>query len=161
MADPGGQGRVRESVVDYNGKLYLGAGGSDFVAQYDKEEAAPATGRANSGSTQVVGLMDGKLVIGGHFYAVGDQEETVAGGAPGDVDQKGDPILNPFGECKRRQGIAAYSFGATRPELAPCILGQPAGVGAAREGIRLHTAESSRGSAGWCRTPARLSPASP
>ena len=61
-------------------------------------------------------------------------------GAPGDVDQKGDPILNPFGECKRRQGIAAYSFGATRPELAPRILGQLQLVWALHaEGIRLHT----------------------
>ena len=40
-----GKGAFGESVVKYNGKLYLGAGG-DFVAQYDKEEAAPATGRA-------------------------------------------------------------------------------------------------------------------
>src|SRR5215208_3761979 len=31
-----GKGAFGESVVDYNGKLYLGAGGSDFVAEYDK-----------------------------------------------------------------------------------------------------------------------------
>src|SRR5215211_1110416 len=107
-----GVGAFGLSVVKYNGKLYLGAGGSDFVGQYDKARGGSRDWvRDTSGSTQAVGLMDGKLVIGGHFYAVGDQRgDRCGGGRPGDVNQKGDPVLNPFGECKRRQGIAAYSL---------------------------------------------------
>ena len=92
-----GKGAFGQSVVDYNGKLYLGAGGSDFVGQYDKARGgAPGWARDTSGSTQVVEVMDGKLVIGGHFYAVGDQGGDRCGaGRPGDVDQKGNPILDP------------------------------------------------------------------
>jgi hypothetical protein len=53
-----GVGAFGQSVVDYNGKLYLGAGGSDFVAQYDKGGGgARDWARDTSGSTQVVGLM--------------------------------------------------------------------------------------------------------
>ena len=73
-----------ESVVDHNGKLYLGAGGSDFVAQYDKAGGGSRDWhRDTSGSVQAVVLMDGKLVIGGHFYAVGDQGgDRCGGGTP-------------------------------------------------------------------------------
>jgi outer membrane protein assembly factor BamB len=31
-----GEATFGQSVVDHNGKLFLGAGGSDFVAEYDK-----------------------------------------------------------------------------------------------------------------------------
>ena len=70
-----------ESVVNYNGKLYLGAGGSDFVAEFDKTRGgARGWVRDTSGSTQAVEVMDAKLVIGGHFYAVGDQGGDRCGG---------------------------------------------------------------------------------
>ena len=138
--------------------------GRHFVAHATREEAAPATGRSTSGSTQVVGLMDGKLVIGGHFYAVGDQGGDRCGaGAPRDVDQKGDPILNPFGECKSRQGIAAYSFGGQLdPNWHPACSGSYSLVWALHvEGDRLHTGGEFKKVSRVTQTSyARLSPAS-
>jgi hypothetical protein len=161
-----GKGAFGQSVVDYNGKLYLGAGGSDFVGQYDKARGgAPGWARDTSGSTQVVEVMDGKLVIGGHFYAVGDQGGDRCGaGRPGDVDQKGNPILNPYGECKTRQGIAAYSFrGALDTDWAPAYSGSYSLVWALHaEGLRLHTGgEFKRVSGVVQNSYSRLSPASP
>src|SRR5215207_3175346 len=99
-------GAFGESVVKYNGKLYLGAGGSDFVGQYDKARGgARGWARDTSGSTQAVEVMDGKLVIGGHFYALGDQGgDRCGGGRPDDVDHNGKPKLDPYGECQRRPG---------------------------------------------------------
>ena len=160
-----GEGAFGESVVDHNGKLYLGAGGSDFVAQYDKGGGGSRDWvRDTSGSVQVVGLMDGKLVIGGHFYAVGDQRgDRCGGGRPGDVDQKGDPVLNPFGECKRRQGIAAYSLkGALDRNWHPAYSGSFSLVWALHvEGDRLHTGGEFKKVSGVTQTSyARLSPAS-
>ena len=135
------------------------------MAQYDKGGGgARDWARDTSGSTQVVGLMDGKLVIGGHFYAVGDQGGDRCGaGRPGDVDQKGDPILNPFGECKSRQGIAAYSFGGQLdPNWHPAYSGSYSLVWALHvEGDRLHTGGEFKKVSGVTQTSyARLSPAS-
>ena len=161
-----GKGAFGLSVVDYNGKLYLGAGGSDFVAEYDKARGgALGWARDTSGSTQVVEVMDGKLVIGGHFYAVADQGGDRCGwGRPGDVDQKGNPILNSYGECKTRQGIAAYSFrGALDPDWAPAYSGSYSLVWALHaEGLRLHTGGEFKQVSGVVQNSyARLSPASP
>jgi hypothetical protein len=161
-----GKGAFGESVVDYNGKLYLGAGGSDFVAEYDKARGgAPGWARDTSGSTQVLEVMDGKLLIGGHFYAVADQGgDRCGGGRPEDVDKKGNPILNPYGECKTRQGIAAYSFlGALDPDWAPAYSGSYSLVWALHaEGLRLHTGgEFKRVSGVVQNSYARFSPASP
>src|SRR5215217_3499740 len=121
-----GVGAFGQSVVDHNGKLYLAAGGSDFVAEYDKT-AAGARGwvRDTSGSAQAVAVYDGQLVVGGHFYEVADQGgDNCGAGRPGDVDQKGNPILDPNNECKTRQGIAAYSFqGALDPDWHPVYSG--------------------------------------
>jgi hypothetical protein len=161
-----GEGAFGESVVKYNGKLYLGAGGSDFVGQYDKAGGGARDWvRDTSGSTQVVALMDGKLVIGGHFYAVGDQGGDRCGvGRPGDVDQKGDPVLNSFGECESRQGIAAYSFGGQLdPNWHPAYSGSYSLVWALHvEGDRLHTGGEFKKVSGVTQTSyARLSPGSP
>jgi hypothetical protein len=108
--------------------------------------------------------MDGKLVIGGHFYAVGDQSGDRCGaGRPGDVDQKGNPILDPFGECKTRQGIAAYSFGGQLdPNWHPAYSGSYSLVWALHvEGDRLHTGGEFKKVSGVTQTSyARLSPAS-
>jgi hypothetical protein len=111
--------------------------------------------RDTSGSTQTVEVTDVKLVVGGHFCAVADQGGDRCGaGRPGDVDQKGNPILNPYGECPMRQGIAAYSLqGVLAPNWAPAYSGSYCLVWALRvEGSRLHTGGESRRSAGWCRT---------
>jgi hypothetical protein len=154
------------SVVDHNGKLYLGAGGSDFVGEYDKARGgARGWARDTSGSTQAVEVLDGKLVIGGHFYAVADQGGDRCGrGRPGDVDQNGNPILNPYGECKTRQGIASYSFrGALDPDWHPAYSGSYNLVWELHaEGLRLHTGGEFKKVSGVTQNSyARLSPTSP
>jgi hypothetical protein len=160
-----GVGAFGESVVKYNGKLYLAAGGSDFVGQYDKARGGSRDWvRDTSGSVQVVGLMDGKLVIGGHFYAVGDQGGDYCGaGRPGDVDKNGIPTLDPNNECKTRQGIAAYSFqGSLEPDWHPVYSGSYSLVWALHvEGSRLHTGGEFKKVSGVVQNSyARLSPAS-
>jgi hypothetical protein len=160
-----GVGAFGESVVKYNGKLYLAAGGSDFVGQYDKARGGSRDWvRDTSGSVQVVGLMDGKLVIGGHFYAVGDQGGDYCGaGRPGDVDKNGIPTLDPNNECKTRQGIAAYSFqGSLAPNWHPVYSGSYSLVWALHvEGSRLHTGGEFKKVSGVVQNSyARLSPAS-
>ena len=45
--------------------------------------------------------MDGKLVIGGHFYAVGDQEETVA-------------VRGAQGTSTRREILSSIPSGSAR-----------------------------------------------
>ena len=160
-----GVGAFGESVVKYNGKLYLGAGGSDFVGQYDKARGGSRDWvRDTSGSVQVVGLMDGKLVVGGHFYAVGDQGgDNCGAGRPGDVDQNGIPTLDPNNECATRQGIAAYSFqGSLDPDWHPVYSGSYSLVWALHvEGSRLHTGGEFKKVSGVVQNSyARLSPAS-
>jgi hypothetical protein len=108
--------------------------------------------------------MDGKLVIGGHFYAVGDQGGDRCGaGRPGDVGKNGKPKLNPYGECKRRQGIAAYSFTGALAPWNPAYSGSYSLVWALHaEGKRLHTGGQFKKVSGVVQhSYARLSPASP
>jgi len=160
-----GEGAFGLSVVAHDGKLYLGAGGSDFVAEFDKAGGgARGWVRDTSGSAQAVAVMEDKLVVGGHFYEVGDQAGDRCGaGRPGDVNQKGDPTLDPFGECQRRQGIAAYSFqGALDPDWDPAYSGSYSLVWELHvEGTRLHTGGEFKKVSGIVQNSyARLSPAS-
>src|ERR687889_566918 len=159
-----GTGAFGQSVVDHNGKLYLAAGGSDFLAEYDKRaRGARGWRRDTSGSAQAVALLDDKLVVGGHFYAVGDQGGDRCGaGRPGDVDQKGNPTLDPYGECQRRQGIAAYSFGGQLDPWDPAYSGSYSLVWELHvEGLRLHTGGEFKKVSGVVQNSyARLSPAS-
>jgi hypothetical protein len=108
--------------------------------------------------------MDGKLVIGGHFYYAGDDRGDRCGeGRPGDLTQDGKPKLNPYHECQRRQGIAAYSFGGRLFPWAPVYSGSYSLVWALHaEGKRLHTGGQFKKVSGVVqRSYARLSPASP
>src|ERR671921_1386123 len=117
--------------------LYLGTGGSDNLAKYDKT-AGGARGwrRDTSGSVQVVEVMDGQLVIGGHFWEVADQVGDTCRHRGG-----GKQNLDPRNECKTRKGIAAYSFeGALDPHWSPTYAGKYSLVWALHvDGARLHT----------------------
>jgi hypothetical protein len=155
-----GTGTFGQSVVDHNGKLYLAAGGSDFVAEFDKT-AGGARGwkRDTSGSAQAVAIYDGQLVVGGHFYYVGDDKADKCG-----AGRPGDPQLDPNGECQRRQGIAAYSLGGKLdPNWAPAYSGSYSLVWEVHsEGLRLHTGGQFKKVSGVVQhSYARLSPASP
>jgi hypothetical protein len=127
------------SVVNTNGALYLGAGGSDYLAEFSKANGGnPNWVRDTSGSVQVVEVMDGQLVIGGHFWEVADQLVDM-------VDKCGhgrsEPDLDPNGKCETRKGIAAYSFsGRLDPNWSPTYAGKYSLVWALHvdEG-RLHT----------------------
>src|SRR5918999_1588914 len=125
------------SLVKANGALYLGTGGSDYLAKYDKK-AGGARGwrRDTSGSVQVVEVMDGQLVIGGHFWEVADQLGDKCGHRGG-----GTQVLDPNDECQTRKGIAAYSFsGRLDPDWSPTYAGKYSLVWALHvEGSRLHT----------------------
>jgi hypothetical protein len=133
-ADPTSWGM---SLVKANGALYLGTGGSDYLAKYDKT-AGGARGwrRDTSGSVQVVEMMDGQLVIGGHFWEVADQLGDKCG------HRKGGPqALDPNDECQTRKGIAAYSFsGRLDSNWSPMYAGKYSLVWALHvDGTRLHT----------------------
>jgi hypothetical protein len=163
-----GEAAFGQSVVDHNGKLYLAAGGSDFLAEFDKDPTAGgARGwvRDTSGSAQAVAVYDGQLVVGGHFYEVGDEGGDRCGaGRPGDVDQNDIPTLDPNNECKTRQGIAAYSFGGQlAPNWDPAYSGSYSLVWELHaEGLRLHTGGEFKTVSGVVQNSyARISPASP
>ena len=138
------------SVVKANGALYLGAGGSDYLAQYDKRADGSCCSqnlgwrRDTSGSVQVVEEMEGQLVIGGHFWEVADQQ----GDQLVDMVNKcghgrSEPDLDPSGECYTRKGIAAYSFGGSLQDWSPTYAGKYSLVWALHvdetDETRLHT----------------------
>ena len=113
-----GAGSFGLSVVDHNGKLFLAAGGSDFVAEFDKTTGGDRGWKQDtSGSAQAVAVLDDKLVVGGHFLEVADQPDDDCGRRLGAQD--------PNDECQTRKGIAAYSFdGALDPNWAPMYVGK-------------------------------------
>jgi hypothetical protein len=119
-ADPASWGM---SVAQANGALYLGTGGTDYLAKYGKTAGGARSWRSDtSGSVQVVEVMDGQLVIGGHFWEVADQLSDNCGhGRTGDVEN-GIPTLDPKDECKTRKGIAAYSFEGVPFEGVPVLV---------------------------------------
>jgi hypothetical protein len=127
------------SVARANGALYLGAGGSDYLAKYDKTAGGTRGWRRDtSGSVQVVEEMEGQLVIGGHFWEVADQ----AGEQPNDSCGHGRSTeLDPNDECQTRKGIASYSFeGVLDSDWRPMYAGKYSLVWALEvEGARLHT----------------------
>jgi len=137
-ADPASWGM---SVVEANGALYLGAGGSDYLAEFSKASGGkPNWLRDTSGSVQVVEVMDGQLLIGGHFWEVAD--ETVA-----NQDEKScghgrppDGTLDPDNLCQTRMGIAAYSFDGQLDPWSPMYAGKYSLVWALHvDGTTLHT----------------------
>jgi hypothetical protein len=160
-----GEAAFGQSVVDHNGKLYLAAGGSDFLAEFDKDlGGSRGWVRDTSGSAQAVTVYDGQLVVGGHFYEVGDEGGDRCGaGRPGDVDQKGIPTLDPNNECATRQGIAAYSFQGSLADWNPAYLGSYSLVWEVHvDGLRLHTGGEFKKVSGVVQNSyARLSPALP
>jgi hypothetical protein len=134
-ADPASWGM---SVAQANGALYLGAGGSDYLAKYDNGPTATGSRswvRDTSGSVQVVEVMNGQLVIGGHFWEVADQLNDSCGHG------RSTDTLDLNGECQTRKGIAAYSFeGVLEPNWDPLYAGKYSLVWALHvEGAGLHT----------------------
>src|SRR5919112_196856 len=133
------------SVAQTSDNLYLGVGGTDYIAEFSKATGARVWKRDTSGSTQVVEVMDGQLVIGGHFVEVAD-DGTPTDTTPFRDDWCGarspDPAtLDPNNECQRREGLAAYSLGgALDPDWDPALEGKYLLAWALHvDGRRLHT----------------------
>ena len=59
------------SLATDGSALYLGAGGSDYVARYGLD-GLQHWKRDTSGSSQSVEIHDGELLVGGHFREVAD-----------------------------------------------------------------------------------------
>ena len=126
------------SVESHEGSVYLGAGGSDFLASYPGDgDGRRAWVRDTSGSVQVVERMGGRLVVGGHFWEVADGAGDACGHRSGDNDQTLDPSHpdgphypnpdpdRPDDRCATRHGLAAYSFsGELDPGWAPMLGGK-------------------------------------
>ena len=127
------------SLVNANGALYLGAGGSDYLAEFSKTDGKITWLSDTSGSVQVVEVMDSQLVIGGHFWEVAGQPADQPDASCGHGRSK--PELDPNDECQTRKGIAAYSFeGVLDPNWDPLYAGKYSLVWALHvEGSRLHT----------------------
>jgi hypothetical protein len=135
-----GTGGFGISVVQDGGNLYLGAGGNDFLARYPKASGgARAWIRDTSGSAQVVEIMDGQLVAGGHFVEVADEARDNCGNRSSNPD-----TLDPNDECQTRKGLAIYSFdGQLNPNWDPALTGKynlawALHPEATPEGTRLH-----------------------
>jgi Ca2+-binding RTX toxin-like protein len=133
------------SVAQTSDNLYLGVGGTDYIAEFSKADGRRVWKRDTSGSTQVVEVMDGQLVIGGHFVEVAD-DGTPTDTTPFRDDFCGarspDPgTLDPNNECQTREGLAAYSLGgALDPDWDPALEGKYLLAWALHvEGRRLHT----------------------
>ena len=101
-----GAGAFGQSVVDHDGKLYLAAGGSDFLAEYDKTaKGARGWVRDTSGSAQAVAVLDDSWWSGGTSTRSGIRAATVAGrGAPGTSTRKA--ILRSTPTASARGGRA-------------------------------------------------------
>jgi hypothetical protein len=155
-----GEGAFGHSVVDQSRKLYLAAGGSDFLAEVSKTTGKRNWVRDTSGSTQAVAVLDGQLVIGGHFWEVAADR---AGDKCGSGQGSSNPKLDPHDECHTRKGIAAYSFsGRLDPNWSPEYSGSYSLVWELHaEGSSLHTGGQFKEVSGVTQSSyARLSPAS-
>jgi hypothetical protein len=157
-----GEGAFGHSVVDHGRKLYLAAGGSDFLAEFDKGAGGQRSWvRDTSGSAQAVAVLDRQLVVGGHFWEVAvDEASDKCGSRQGTLA----PMrLDPDDECQTRKGVAAYSFdGVLDPNWAPEYSGSYSLVWELHaEGSTLHTGGQFKQVSGVTQNSyARLSPAS-
>ena len=122
------------SVVQYGGALYLGAGGSDFLAAHYKADGKRQWVRDTSGSAQVVEIADGQLVVGGHFWEVADG----GGDRCGFRSSNNAATLDPYGECQTRKGLAAYTFGGVLDPWNPKAQGGEEVWALHADGTRLH-----------------------
>ena len=126
------------SVTGHEGSVYLGAGGSDFLASYPEDGGGRrAWGRDTSGSVQAVEKMGRRLVVGGHFWEVAeeagdacghrseDNAETLDPSNPGSPHYPNPDPDRPDDQCATRHGLAAYSLGGELdPNWAPTLSGR-------------------------------------
>ncbi|MGZ8765010.1 MAG: hypothetical protein ACXW2C_04845 [Acidimicrobiia bacterium] len=113
--------------------LYLGAGGSDFLARYSPS-GAQAWKRDTSGSAQAVRVSGGDLILGGHFVEIAD----AAGDGCG-FKSSNPGTLDPNDECQTRNRLAAYSLSGGLLGWNPSVTGNYNGVWSiALDGTAIH-----------------------
>ena len=129
------------SVTTDGTEVYLGAGGSDYVARYSQTATHGASlvgkqvwKRDTSGSAQAVEVSGSDLLVGGHFTEIAD----AAGDACG--FKSSDPgTLDPNDECQTRNRLAAYSLTGTLSAWNPSVTGKYNGIWSiALDGTRVH-----------------------
>ena len=140
-----GAGATGISLATDGTDLYLGAGGSDFVARYDPlliHQAAPGDyrfgaqvwKRDTSGSAQAVEVSGTDLIIGGHFVEIADGVGDACGFKSSDPS-----TLDPNGECVTRNRLAAYSLNGELAAWNPSVTGKYNGVWSlALDGTTVH-----------------------
>jgi hypothetical protein len=121
------------SVATDGTDLYLGAGGSDFVARYSADGQQDWK-RDTSGSTQSVVVSGGDLIIGGHFVEIADQAGDSCG-----FKSSNPGTLDPNDECATRERLASYTLGGSLQSWNPSVTGKYNGVwGIALDGASVH-----------------------
>ena len=135
------------SVVKANGALYLGAGGSDYLAQYDKGRRQLLQPGPRLAARHL------RLGAGGGGYGrtAGDRRALLGGRRPAwrqvSGTARGTQALDPNDECATRKGIAAYSFEGKLDPWSPTYAGKYSLVWALHvdetDETRLHTGGSS------------------
>ena len=132
------------AVATDGADLYLGAGGSDFVARYSPDTAYDLNGsprfgaqvwkRDTSGSTQAVTVSGDDVIIGGHFVEIADAIGDSCG-----FKSSSPSTLDPNDECVTRNRLAAYSTTGDLTAWNPSVTGKYNGVWAmALDGTSLH-----------------------
>jgi hypothetical protein len=113
--------------------LYLGAGGSDYIARYTAS-GSQVWKRDTSGSTQAVAVSGDDVIIGGHFVKIADQTGDACGFKSSDPG-----TLDPGNECITRNQLASYSLDGALSSWNPSVTGKYNGVRSlALDGSRLH-----------------------
>jgi hypothetical protein len=110
------------SVTTDGSNIYLGAGGSDFVAKYGSS-GNQIWKRDTSGSTQAVAVAGDDLIIGGHFVEIADQSGDSCG-----FKSSNPGTLDPNNECATRERLAAYSLDGSLRSWNPSVTGKYNGV---------------------------------
>lgn len=128
-----GEAATGISVASDGTNLYLGAGGSDFLARY-APSGSQAWKRDTSGSAQAVAVSGADLIVGGHFVEIGDQ------GGDGCGFRSNNPgTLDPNDECQTRNRLAAYNLNGGLLGWNPSVTGNYNGVwGIALDGGSIH-----------------------
>ena len=130
------------SVATDGVDVYLGAGGSDFVARYAPTltyGVGSLVGRQiwkrdTSGSAQYVAVNGSDLIVGGHFVKIADSAGDSCG-----FKSSNPSTLDPNNECITRNRLAAYSLSGGLQPWNPSVTGKYNGVWAiALDGTRMH-----------------------
>jgi hypothetical protein len=120
--DGAGPSSTGISVATDGLDLYLGGGGSDFVARYTSA-GAQVWKRDTSGSTQAVAVSGTDVIIGGHFVEIADAVGDACG-----FKSSNPATLDPNDECATRNRLAAYSTAGELQPWDPSVVGKYNGV---------------------------------